>query len=246
MNYKDPINILEFIQFQKTVLRKYKNYISEQIKDNYKKVALLVYWLNDYINYIKNEKSFEPNRNIKYKRGQIVFVNFGFRIGNELGGRHYAIVLDQNNAPYERTLTVIPLRSNKNKNTRYHRIYTIALSSNIKASLYAKATSIIDANFKRLIEIGKQIYNSTSPLDKKTLEKEGAYLKKRSKLAKDILDFAKKLNNGSIADVGQITTISKQRIVHPCKKNDVLTDIIVNSNDMELIEQKIKYLYFTS
>lgn len=52
MNYKDPINILEFIQFQKTVLRKYKNYISEQIKDNYKKVALLVYWLNDYINYI--------------------------------------------------------------------------------------------------------------------------------------------------------------------------------------------------
>ena len=57
MNYKDPINILEFIQFQKTVLRKYKNYISEQIKDNYKKVALLVYWLNDYINYIKNEKS---------------------------------------------------------------------------------------------------------------------------------------------------------------------------------------------
>ena len=115
MNYKDPINILEFIQFQKTVLRKYKNYISEQIKDNYKKVALLVYWLNDYINYIKNEKSFEPNRNIKYKRGQIVFVNFGFRIGNELGGRHYAIVLDQNNAPYERTLTVVPLRSNKNK-----------------------------------------------------------------------------------------------------------------------------------
>lgn len=115
MNYKDPINILEFIQFQKTVLRKYKNYISEQIKDNYKKVALLVYWLNDYINYIKNEKSFEPNRNIKYKRGQIVFVNFGFRIGNELGGRHYAIVLDQNNAPYERTLTVVPLRSNKKK-----------------------------------------------------------------------------------------------------------------------------------
>lgn len=245
MNFKKQENLLEFIQFQKSVLKKYKNYIHNQIKTNYKKAALLVYWLNDYINYIKSEETFKPNQNITYKKGQIVLVNFGFRIGKEIGGLHYAIVLDVKNSPYASNVTIVPLRSNKNKKTTYQRIYTVLLSSNIKSSLYAKATSIAEANFKRLIDIAHLLNNSPTSIEEKNLKKEGLLLKRRSTLAQNILEFSNKLKNGSIADIGQITTISKQRIIQPCKKDDILTDIIINSEDMQLIEDKIKHLYFS-
>lgn len=113
MNFKDPKNILEFIKFQKQLLYKYKNYVKELMQKDYKKAAILAYWLRDYLGYIKNEKTFMPKRLITYKRGQIVFVNFGFRVGQELGGLHYAIVLDVKNSKNTSTLTVIPLRSKK-------------------------------------------------------------------------------------------------------------------------------------
>lgn len=246
MDYKNSVNLLEFIHFQKRILRKYKNYIQKQMQTNYKKAALLVYWLNDYIDYIKSEENFNPKQNIKYIRGQIVLVNFGFRIGKELGGLHYAIVLDVHNANYESTLTVIPLKSNKNRQTRYHKIYTVILSSSIKTSLYDKGTSIINSNFQRLLEISRKMSEATSPNELNQLKSDADKIKRRTRLAQKILVFSDKLNNGSIADIGQITTISKQRIVQPCKKDDILFGVIANAEDMSLIERKIKYLYFST
>ena len=40
------------------------------MKTDYKKAAIFVYWLNDYIEYIRNEKNFVPGQLINYKRGQ--------------------------------------------------------------------------------------------------------------------------------------------------------------------------------
>ena len=47
MDYKIPENILEFLKFQKKLVRKYHAYIKDTMENNYKKAALLVYWLND-------------------------------------------------------------------------------------------------------------------------------------------------------------------------------------------------------
>ena len=58
----------------------------------YKKSALLYYWLRDYKNYIKNENTFNPKYYPEFYRGSIVNINFGFNLGSELGGLHYAIV----------------------------------------------------------------------------------------------------------------------------------------------------------
>ena len=55
MDYKIPENILEFLKFQKKLVRKYHAYIKDTMENNYKKAALLVYWLNDYLHYIKAE-----------------------------------------------------------------------------------------------------------------------------------------------------------------------------------------------
>lgn len=62
---------------------------------------------------IKFEETFNPTKNMAYKRGNIVKINFGFNIGNEYGGLHYGIVLDKHNAHNSPVVTVIPLTSVK-------------------------------------------------------------------------------------------------------------------------------------
>ena len=59
-------------------------------------------------------------RNIAYKRGNVVKINFGFNLGAEYGGLHYGIVLDKNNDHNSPVITVIPLTSTK-KGRSMHR-----------------------------------------------------------------------------------------------------------------------------
>ena len=76
------------------------------------KAALLYYWLRNYLRYIKQEETFNPKYFPQFKPGDIVKVDFGFGIGSEFGGLHYAIVLAPSNAKNS-TVTVVPLRSLK-------------------------------------------------------------------------------------------------------------------------------------
>ena len=78
------------------------------------------------------------------------------------------------------------------------------------------------------------------------LQKEISIMQRQLLQAKDTIDFAQnKLNHESVADVGQICTISKIRIVHPVKKTDVLTNICLSPESMYKIEEKLHHLFFT-
>lgn len=79
-----------------------------------KKAHLISYWLKDYVSFIRFENKFDPTRNLSYKRGNIVKINFGFNVGSEYGGLHYGVVLDKKNSHNSPVLTVIPLTSIKN------------------------------------------------------------------------------------------------------------------------------------
>lgn len=68
-------------------------------------------WLNSWIYYLSYEDTFDSSKLMTYKRGDIVHVNFGFNVHNELGGCHYAIVVEVDNAPSSGCVTVVPLRS---------------------------------------------------------------------------------------------------------------------------------------
>jgi mRNA interferase MazF len=68
-------------------------------------------WLSSWIYYISYENSFDSNKIMTYKRGDIVHVNFGFNIHNELGGTHYAVVVENDNPSSNGTVTVVPLKS---------------------------------------------------------------------------------------------------------------------------------------
>lgn len=68
-------------------------------------------WLNLWIYYLSIEKDFDSNKLMTYKRGDIVHVNFGFNVHNELGGTHYAVVVENDNPSSNGTVTVVPLKS---------------------------------------------------------------------------------------------------------------------------------------
>lgn len=68
-------------------------------------------WLMTWCMYLSFEDSFIPGRLKYYKRGDIVLVHFGFNTGSELGGAHYAVVVEKNNNNASSTITVVPLSS---------------------------------------------------------------------------------------------------------------------------------------
>lgn len=78
-----------------------------------KKASLLSYWMNSFSQYIHDENAFDPARLKSYKRGDIIKLNFGFNVGSEYGGLHYAIVINNHNPRNSSVLTVIPLTSQK-------------------------------------------------------------------------------------------------------------------------------------
>ncbi|NEF57484.1 type II toxin-antitoxin system PemK/MazF family toxin, partial [Staphylococcus aureus] len=56
----------------------------------------------------------EHNNNInkkykKFSRGSIIYLDFGINIGHEFSGRHFGIVLNKNDSPYNSLVTVVPL-----------------------------------------------------------------------------------------------------------------------------------------
>lgn len=90
-----------------------ESYINDPSGNHLKKANLISYWLKDYVRLLNFEEHFDPKRNISYKRGNIVKINFGFNIGSEYGGLHYGIVIDNHNALSSPVLTVVPLTSIK-------------------------------------------------------------------------------------------------------------------------------------
>jgi mRNA-degrading endonuclease toxin of MazEF toxin-antitoxin module len=90
-----------------------ETYINDTSSKHLKKANLISYWVKDYVRLINFEEQFEPTKNIAYKRGNIVKINFGFNVGSEYGGLHYGVVLDNKNSHSSPVITVIPLTSVK-------------------------------------------------------------------------------------------------------------------------------------
>ena len=82
----------------------------------------MAYWINDFSIYHDEEASFNISKSGVYSRGDVIKVNLGFNIGNELGGLHYCIVLNKYDNLKNGALNVIPLTSRKdNKKYKEHK-----------------------------------------------------------------------------------------------------------------------------
>ncbi|ACB86504.1 type II toxin-antitoxin system PemK/MazF family toxin (plasmid) [Natranaerobius thermophilus JW/NM-WN-LF] len=81
-----------------------QNYFNAKKRDN------LIKWINTWAGYLKIDDE-NPTR-IKYKAGDIITVELGFNVGRELGGRHPAVVIEDN-PKSSKTVMVVPLSSLK-------------------------------------------------------------------------------------------------------------------------------------
>lgn len=217
-----------------------------------KKVNIISYWLKDYINYIKEENTFNPINLKTYERGDIIKVNLGFNIGSELGGLHYCVVIDKKNNRNSPVITVVPLSSQKtdkiNKNS-------IVLGNDIYEKMLDKSNELLKKSQIEIDENKKQLIIETKKLTETNADSDEIYLKttelnnniseayKKLELAQKISKEVQKMKYGSIAIVNQVRVISKQRIYDPKTNFDVLSGIRLSNENLDLIDEMMKKLF---
>lgn len=80
------------------------------------KVSRLPNWMQSY-GYLLN-KELENKLPSHYKRfhqGTVVMIDYGVTIGNELGGKHFGVVLNNDDTKYKRKVMVVPLSSHRHR-----------------------------------------------------------------------------------------------------------------------------------
>lgn len=229
-----------------------------------KKAELLSYWILDYERMLRAEENYDPKKSLKFKRGQIVKVHLGFRIGNEEGGLHYAIVIDKNNALSSGTVTVIPLTSVKPEKGNIHP-NNVFLGNEIYDILSHKYTKYKSDLISQQEQLQEQVDKLKIYLDK-LLVKQGAdkdiaedihkaemeleritdfrdRLVQKLKITSKMETQLKRMKKGSIALVGQIITISKIRVYDPVSSRDTLGSVRVSDSTLDKIDNKLKELF---
>lgn len=235
-----------------------------------KKASLLSFWLCDYMRMIKKEDTFDPHYLKKYKRGDIIQAHLGFNIGSEEGGLHYVIVIGNYNYQSSGTLTVIPLTSKKS--TYKESIFNVDLGNTIYNQLTSKCNTAkeqlsitVNDQMNKIVAYSSKQIQLTEQLSKLDADSDEAKKKTEElvecvnelKKCKDSLEqfesdldtvekMVKEIEHlklGSIALVGQITTISKIRIYNPLNNRDTLSGIRVSPSDLNILDAKIKELF---
>ena len=179
-------------------------------------------------------------------------MNLGFNIGSELGGLHYCVVIDKKNNRNSPVVTVIPLSSQKtdkiNKNS-------IMLGNDIYNKLVEKSNKLLENSKIEIEDYKNQLLIETKKLTENNATSDEIYLKttelnnniteayKKLELAKKINKEVKKMKFGSIAIINQIRVISKQRIYDPKTDFDILSGIKLSSENLNLIDDKMKKMF---
>lgn len=83
----------------------------------------------------------------RYKRGQIVLIDFSPSMGSELRGKHFAIVITKKDSPNNGVLTVIPLSSKEKP-------YYLDIGNFVSKQVYPQ-----------LLNITRELYTALANLD---------------------------------------------------------------------------------
>lgn len=197
-----------------------------------KKVDLLSTWIRTYSRFLKQELTFDSSKMKTYKRGEVIQVDLGFRIGHEEGGVHYAVVLNKSDSPFSDILTVVPL-SSKKETTKPNR-YTVDLGNELYEKLNEKY-------LKKFHESIKNIDISPNPVlagEEFTISVE-IDTTEADKIQHEI----NMMKEGSIALISQLTTVSKIRIIKPLYNSSPFSGIRLGKENLDLIDERIRKLY---
>ncbi|MGN0141770.1 MAG: type II toxin-antitoxin system PemK/MazF family toxin [Roseburia sp.] len=253
----------DIIKHKKNAIKQLNNtfetFINSPNPKHKKKADLVAYWIESYSKYLLSEEKFDYTSIPRYKRGDIISVNFGFNVGSEHGGLHYALVLDNDNRQSSPVITVIPLSSG-NENSTYER--DVFLGNELHDKLNTKYNKLITQVEGELLEVTKTIDILTKSINNKSNTEENLQrdisellanlsnrvdnLNREKKILQIYEKDISKLKEGSIALMEQITTVSKMRIYKPKNSSDLLYGVKFSDGAMDKINEKLKELYVYS
>lgn len=222
----------ESFNHKNQMLAEFDSYLTSLIEtENQGKADKITYWILDWIEYLKREKEFNSNKLLKYKRGSIVKVHLGFNVGSEEGGLHYAIVVDSENKIGNPVFTVIPLTSVKPQ-TNIEKLPNdqLYLGNEVYEKLETKLKNLLSKLSK--IELSELTNEELSAFEQELI------------YAKRIKDEIDKMKTGSIALIGQLTTVSKLRIFDPKNKYGVLKNVRLSDDTLDKIDNYLEQKYF--
>lgn len=235
-------------------LKTLETYIDSLINDENPKIQSkadkLSFWLEHWTTFLSFESKFRSTSLRRYKRGEIIKVHLGYNIGSEEGGLHYCVVVEKNNSINSRVITVVPLTSVKTATDVEHLkpgcVYLgneLFTSLNSKIITTQKHLSSNIANAQERLEHLKQIapsdYSSENFSELDSLQKDLANMRRESSLHSRMQAEINKMKKGSIALVGQITTISKIRIYDPKTNYDILSNVKLSNEMLDRIDNEI-------
>lgn len=246
----------------KQILKASKNF--EKVHSTFKnnnKFRFLPNWLEKESNLFLSETQNTSKSYNVLKRGSLIFVDFGINIGSELSNRHWAVVLNKNDSPKSRNLTVLPISSKEKKfsvmideviqqkSKRFLLPILDKIGFDYFSIIHYALTEITPFDLGSAEEIYQEFliqygdaYNSESD---KEIYDNGAGMEKvenTNRKLKDLVNHYQRFNKISYAKCDQIKTISKDRIIYineldPCGK------IKVSDETLDRIDEKLKELY---
>lgn len=168
MNFKD-INNKDALKAEiSSLLSEYESMLLEwtdsSAAPDYKKAALLYYWLREYKNMLAYETKFDPKKLRRYSRGDVISINLGFNPGGEEGGLHYAIVMEDNPRSSS-TVTVVPLRSKKPKDEKGPHWTELYIGDEIFVQLRTKISTLQTEYDKNMSAVTQEISNLEHQLE---------------------------------------------------------------------------------
>ena len=179
---------------------------------------------------LKTSKHFKTENSIlqkalypRFEYGTIVKVDFGINVGSELSGPHFAIVLDKFDSTKSNSITVLPLTSQKKK----HNLELNTLIIEEFTKRLTKALNVLKIEINEIL------------ISKKDLISETTKKQEEVKLLQDIINYYSNYEKISYASLNQITTISKNKIMRPKNKYDIVGRAKCNSKTMQIISKEI-------
>ena len=218
----------EIAVYTATIIQELEDYLhllQRMDDEGNKRSDKIAQWIENWVKYLKIEQVFNPRSIQALKRGRIVYADFGFNVGREYGGLHYAIVLNKIDARSNHLLHVLPLTSVKEttdiSNLKY---FQLPIGNEVFQLLSNKA-------LKKVRELS-ELYDRFSKKDGELREKV-VMVESLIEDNKKTLEILKNLSSSEIDDssIKQILTINKnidfasdqaEKIRQEAKENAIL------------------------
>ena len=228
----------EIAIYTATVIQELEDYLQhlQQIGDQEnKRSEKIAQWVENWTKYLNTEKKFNSRSINALKRGSIVYADFGFNVGREYGGLHYAIVLNKKDARSNHLLHVLPLTSVKETTDM----------SNLKYFQFPIGDEVFqllknEAN-QKVIELTK-LYDRFSKKDDE-LNERALIVESLIKDNKKAFEILKNLPASDRDDsfLEQIQTINKNIDFASTEADKIKQELEDNATLLAELEEKIEY-----